>query len=35
MQFNPKGKVVVSSMEFSRDKTLIVATGKDATARVI
>lgn len=34
MQFNPKGKVIVSSMEFSRDKTLIVATGKDATARI-
>jgi len=32
--FAEKAKVVVTSMEFSRDKTLLVATGKDCSARI-
>jgi len=34
IQFNPKAISTVNSMEYNWDKTLIVATGADATARI-
>jgi WD40 repeat protein len=34
VQFNPQLDTEVTSMDYSRDKTLIIATGRDSTARV-
>jgi len=33
-QFNPERKVAVASMEYSKDKTLLIAAGRDCTARL-